>query len=799
MPAASTATLSGAWSLWTNPSGLAFLEDTQADASYFYEFSKHRPVHHGMFQVATIFFNALSIAAGINSRVGAQQGSDLSGIFAVALKITNSSSLGLSFLKSHNFLTSKNTSLLVSFGLQSRLSKYLALGALFQEVNNGYFKAPLLEAGLGIRPFKDILTIGIDARATPLGVNYRDGFRCDPIFSLRAHYAGLGLNIGAEIPGIKNGWSKPILLSSLEFNFAHWGFSFATLLNHSAQNYGLGGSVRVSSAEWPSMYKRQDLWVELDIDSDGLLLERPSSLSRFFSPDQSSLHILALLKRIKSDPVIKGIIIHLQGFNFGDGRIQEWRNALLAIREANKEVVVYLEDPSERDYYVATAAHKIFMNKQSALSLTRFQKTLVYLADLLAKIGVKAEAVAAGKYKTAPRNLTNSKPQKEELEVYSNILLDFYENFLEETARSRNISKEKLREIFQNGEILASEAQKLGLIDRALYEDQIQEELEEEAHEPIKLFSNYVSRTLKNHSWATPKKIAVIVINGEITDGHVAPSLLPIFGLKTGALDVVDEIQDALEDPEVIGIIIRINSPGGTASAGEKIQRALALASKHKPIIASMADVAASAGFLIATGTNYIISERNTVTGSIGVFSLYFSGENLAKKLGINAYELTLTKNPSPTYFNELTPSQKREAQKLVDWSYQNFISEVATGLNLSEEDIKKSADGRVWLGHEAFSRKLVQEIGGFAQALDKIRALHDIPDSEELILQIHKPSSRDIFSLTSRLASYFKSKSAYPEIIKLGSLATPYIKAIDAYRLHGVVQARLPFNIVWE
>ena len=110
----------------------------------------------------------------------------------------------------------------------------------------------------------------------------------------------------------------------------------------------------------------------------------------FFQKEQSSLSILALLRRLSKDPAIQGLVIRIRGFNLGDGRIQEWRDALMAMREARKQVVVYLDNPSERDYYVATAAHKIFMNNQSALSLTRFQKTLVYFADLLAKIGIKA-------------------------------------------------------------------------------------------------------------------------------------------------------------------------------------------------------------------------------------------------------------------------------------------------------------------------------------------------------------------------------------------------------------------------
>ena len=144
--------------------------------------------HHGMLTAATNVFNTLSIGFGINSRMAFERiarqklGSDLSGIFGLALSITKSSSVGISFLKSRKFSNPKNSSLMVSLGLQSPMNNYLALGALYQEVNDGYFKAPVLEAGVGIRPFGSVLTLGIDARATPKGVNFSDGFRCDPVF-----------------------------------------------------------------------------------------------------------------------------------------------------------------------------------------------------------------------------------------------------------------------------------------------------------------------------------------------------------------------------------------------------------------------------------------------------------------------------------------------------------------------------------------------------------------------------------------------------------------------------------------
>ena len=779
-------------SLWENPSGIAFLQGHESRIGYLFESNLFGHRHHANLTLATNLFKALALGIGIKTRaMHNKPGTELTGILGLALSL-GSTSLGISFLKTHNFLESKSRGTMISFGFQSRLNKYLALGGLYQEVHDGYFKAPILAAGLGIRALKDYFTLSFDSRWTPKGENFSDSFTWDPKINLQTQFAGIGLNFGVQVPRIMQGFQNIIYNFGFDINFSHLGFSFAGLVNSPENSYGLGGALRFSSARWPSIYEEKNTWVELNMDSDGTAVEHKSNLSRLFTKETSSLSILALLKRIKHDKKIEGLIIRINGFNFGDARAQEWRNALIALKQAGKQIIIFLESPSERDYYIATAANKIYINPQTSISLSRFQKTLVYFADLLENIGVKAEAIAAGNYKTAPRVFTHTHPQKEELEIYTNILVDFWNNFIQETSLARNIPQEKLIEIFNQGEITASLAQELKLVDEAIYYDQIKNSCAQN-------IISYASTPNKQISWEAPKKVVVIPIDGEIIDGHVSPTLLPVFSHKTGAQDVIDKIEEALDDSDVLGIIIRINSPGGSSSAGSAIYRALLTAREHKPIVASMSDVAASAGYLIASGTNNIIAERNTITGSIGVFSLYFSGEKLAKKIGVNNSELSVTKNPEPSYFHELSAKQRREAQKLVDWTYQNFISSVALGLDLPEQDIKKVADGHVWLGHEAFSRKLVQEIGGFAQALDSLKKLTNLDEQEEIILEIRTPASTNIFSLDAGLANFFNSKSALKDLTKLKAPAEPYLKALDYYRLHGVVQARLPFTIMWE
>lgn len=791
----SVATVESISSLWHNPAGLGFLGGSESALGYLYEWGEFGNRHHGGMSLALNFLDVMSLGGGINSRISeANQGSDVTGIFGSSLRFGERLSFGISFLKSYYFKNEAAKDTKISFGFQARPASFFALGGLYQEIHEGYFKAPLLQAGIALRPWSENFTIGVDSRFSPHGIDWHDGFRVDPIFSLKGYMGGLGAGVSFEIPGIKDGWNNPNMFFSLELNFAHVGLNFNSHVVPQQKNYSAGAYVRSSSEEWRSIDKPSGLWVELTIDSNGNIEEKQSLWASLLGSEPSPLSVLALLKRIRDDASISGVMIHLNGFSVGDARAQEWRNALLALRQVDKQVIVYLDSPSERDYYIASVANKIFMNKHATISLHRFQANLTHVKDLLEKVGVKAEAIAAGSYKTAPRMWTHSKPNEHEIEVSSNIIKSFYESFLDQVSQSRNIDKAKLKDILDGGEISAQMALEYGLIDAAIHKDEHAKTLV--GQESLPVWRNYGERQIRNTSWATTKKIVIIPIVGEIVDGRVIPSLLSILGTKTGAHDVIEVIEEAASDPDVAGIIVRINSVGGDANAGEKIHRALTKAQERVPVVASMSDVAASAGYMIAAGAQHIIAEPNTVTGSIGVFSLYFSGEKLAKKAGVNSSELAPIKNPGPTYARTMSALEREQAQKIVDWYYHNFISTVASSLDLDENTVKSNAEGHVWLGHEAFQKKLVHELGGFSEAIDAIRVLAEIKESESTALVIYKPGAHDHFALLPRFFSQFRSKIGEQE--PLFSLFGPYMKALSLYRINGIPQARLPFDIDW-
>jgi protease-4 len=387
--------------------------------------------------------------------------------------------------------------------------------------------------------------------------------------------------LSAEIPRVREGFTKPIFTISLDINLAHRGIGISSLINTKSHNYGIGASFRASSEEWPSVYRSSDLWVELTIAPDGTLEHPPKTLAqRLFTREQSPLSVLALLRRIQRDKSIGGVVLNIDGFSFGDAKAEEWRDAVLGLRQADKEVVIYLDSPSERDYFIASAASKIYMNKQATLSLKDFQATLVYFADMLEKIGIKADAAVAGTYKTAPRQWTNSRPRKEEIEVAHNILNSFYDTFLSEIAEARDIDRNLLKILFDKGELSADEAKTAGLVDDLISSGDAVDTVIHNKNRSLTFFNGYENRVFKQEAWHTPKKIAVIPINDTIVDDRVLPSIFSGFFPVTGAKDVVDQINDAVDDKEVVGIIVRIDSPGGDAVAGHKINHAITTAQK---------------------------------------------------------------------------------------------------------------------------------------------------------------------------------------------------------------------------
>ncbi|MEI6806949.1 MAG: signal peptide peptidase SppA, partial [Myxococcaceae bacterium] len=443
--------------------------------------------------------------------------------------------------------------------------------------------------------------------------------------------------------------------------------------------------------------------------------------------------------KLVQDPTIDGIFVRLDNLNFGFGRAEELRNSFLAFKNSGKQVVVYLDNPNPTDYYVATAATKIYLNSSGQLSLDRFRKTLVYLKKGLDELGVEADVISAGAYKSAPRPLIANAPNEQELEVANAILDEQYAHFTEAISKKTQKSIPEIKAQINLGMLTAPEALAHGLVDALIPIDEVPE------LKNHKMASLELKKRIK--TWGDLDQIAIVPISGMIIAGHSKPSFF-FPSDQIGANDVIESIEKASRDSKVKGIILRIDSPGGDSFGSDQIYRAVLKARAQKPVIASMADVAASGGYYAAAGAHQIWAEPSTLSGSIGVFALRFSAQKLFNKLGISSFELKRGELPGPTFFRPLSLAERARGQQLVDWNYAMFKQAVATGQDLALEDVSRLAKGRVWTGEQAHANKLIQNLGGFPQALAQVKSMAGIASHQEIQLSLYQASNGYSFNL---------------------------------------------------
>lgn len=797
---AQTAQIDNTFAQWVNPAGMAFIKQVEMSALYGYQIA-NRPLHRSGMNLGINFAERFTMGFGMQNHLALAKnsreniGSDIGGIFSLAIKAGSNVGLGFAVNKRYNFLRQKSGIAGIGLGFQYRINRHLALGGVYEKIHPNFFDASLLRMGLGIRPWREQLTIEMDLDLMPRTSIWAEGLKINPSLSLKGHFNGFVPQFGVQFSDVRNGFKLPLFVFGIEFNFEHAGLSTQGSVDPLSSTNGIEGRVRFSNARHKPIISPTGLWTSFDIDADGSI-ERPgrSWADRLFSEEVSPLNMMAMLTNLKEDPRMAGVILNFDHFNFGRARAEEWRNVIADLRSSGKEVLVHLSSPSILEYYVASAATYVFMNPNGSISFDAFSNTLVYLADSLKKIGVEVYEVTAGDYKTAPRMWTRAQPSKEEVEVSKNILTYFYETSLNDISLARNIDKTKLKNIFDQGEITASQALTYGLVDSLSSKDEVVDNLVDTKEIPVAVLYDYHKMRVKTYDWAKPKTIAVVPLFGDIVQGRVYPNVLDFFGDKVGDKDFQDGLLEAVEDPRVAAIIVRIDSPGGDALASHNINRAIEKARAKKPIIVSIGDMAASGGYMAASAGTVIFAPKNAITGSIGVFSLFVSGEELAKKIGLHTHELTLIKNPGGSIFRKNRPQELANAQKVVDWHYDNFIDTVAKGLNRLPEDVRKHARGHVWLGNEALEHQLIHRIGGFNDALSEALKLSKVGEFDSVNVEVRPVSNLSPFSLsTDLIANLLNAKNGDNQVREL---LRPYAQTLKAYEILGKPEARIPFDI---
>lgn len=430
---------------------------------------------------------------------------------------------------------------------------------------------------------------------------------------------------------------------------------------------------------------------------------------------------ITAINKAATDPAVQFIYMRPDGMASDVAYLEEFRTAIDNFRKSGKAVVSYIENPTNGSYYLASASDKVYMTPYDGgiNMFTGLSSQLIFLKDILDKVGVNIQLIRHGKYKSAGEMFIRSSSSKENMEQNEAMVSSMWNSWAEQIADSRGITVERLDDILNNLELeLPSDWLNTGLVDALLTREQLQQQLCN-----LYISSNYgnvKSISLQdyaklNTSVVLPvakKKIAVIYADGNIVDGSD--------NTQVAGDRFANIISDVRRDTTVKAVVLRVNSPGGSVLAAEKIKAEIDLLQKRVPVIASFGNYAASGGYWISACSDKIYADATTLTGSIGVFSIIpdFSG-TLNKKLHVNV--TPVNSNRHADMYNCLRPLTKAETaymQATVESVYQRFTSLVAEGRDMTIDQVENLAQGRVWTGAEAVENGLVDEIGNIEDAI---------------------------------------------------------------------------------
>jgi len=442
--------------------------------------------------------------------------------------------------------------------------------------------------------------------------------------------------------------------------------------------------------------------------------------------------------RAADDPSIGEMVITLNRLTMGMGQAQELHEALRYFRSKDKFITCHISYPNNISYFVASACNQVLIPPVSELNLVGLRAELTFYAGTLEKLGVKADIVRIGEYKTAPERYTHRSASEENREQVNRLLDDLFNQFVTGIGQGRGISADSVRMLVDSGPFTSAEALEYGLVDGLSYKDELKNNFLSKM--PEISIHKYLTDTVVNDTWYHRPKLAVVVAAGEVSfdGGDRGP-----FGNPTDVTPVkMDKaFRRARRDKEIKGIIFRINSPGGLALAGEEILRSAFRTAEKKPVVVSMANVAASGGYYIAMPASYILANPATVTGSIGIYGGKMDLSGLYQKIDVGKELYTRGKYAGLlTTMRPFTPEEREKYSSHMEAFYGHFLSLVSGNRALPVDSIDNLARGRVFTGREAKDNGLVDELGGIKAALDITAGQLGLDDYSVELLPLKRP-----------------------------------------------------------
>tara|TARA_B110000116_G_scaffold265934_1_gene275895 strand:+ start:2269 stop:4032 length:1764 start_codon:yes stop_codon:yes gene_type:complete len=496
--------------------------------------------------------------------------------------------------------------------------------------------------------------------------------------------------------------------------------------------------------------------------------------------------ILDNIEKAKTDDRIKGIYLNVPFVNAGISQTEEIRNKLLDFKTTGKFIISYAENYSQNGYYLSSVADEIFLNPEGIFELKGLSAQIIFFKELLEKLDIEAQVIRHGKFKSAIEPFILDKMSKANREQVSLLLTTISNNILDSIASQRGLTLSRVEKLADNLELnTAANCLENNFVDALIYQDELENKLKGKLGEEAKLqlisLSKYNNAKVERQGKISRDKIAIIYATGEINSGK---GDLKSIGSETTA----KAIKEAREDEKVKAIVLRVNSPGGSALASDVIWRETTLAKAEKPLVISMGDLAASGGYYIACAADTIVANPTTITGSIGVFGLIPNLQHFYKnKLGITIDTVNTSKHADfGGMHRRLTSFERAKIQDHVEDIYATFISHVAEGRNMSTAAVDDIGQGRVWTGYDAKRLGLVDVLGGLETAIDIAAHLAKLDDYRIVSLpQKEDPLESFIKEITGGETNY---------IAKYFGVNSKYIKPIESLLKGKKIQTRMPF-----
>lgn len=505
--------------------------------------------------------------------------------------------------------------------------------------------------------------------------------------------------------------------------------------------FGVVGLVLIAdSMGKPSVANNSVLVLNISGELPDYVAEEPLAKAFGVAQPQSFTSLLTQLRKAKVDNRIGAVVLDINFPGIGWGKADELRDAIKDLRTSGKPVYAYMEIGMNKEYYIATAADKIFLPPSGDIYINGLAAEAMFYKGSLDKLGVEVDAIQIGpKYKSAPDQYTKTTMGDGQREVINAVVDEYFTRFTSGIAESRKKSVEDVKALIDGAPYNAKQAKELGLIDEAFYREQVDAELKTKLgykdSDKLRVVRGGEYREIPSDSLGlnNGEKVAVIYASGAITSGRSSNGVLN--GETVGSDTIVAAVNDAAKDPSVKAIVLRVDSGGGSALASDLMWFALENAKAKKPVVVSMGDVAASGGYYIACNANKIVAEPSTITGSIGIFVLKPNIKGFYDWIGVSNEYTMRGKNAGIFRATEKwTPEEraKMEAQ-IGSVYYDSFIPKVAKGRNKTNEEANALGEGRVWTGTQAKANGLIDEFGGLEKAIDIAKELANLPADKDV------------------------------------------------------------------